>query len=115
MRLQKSRNPFSPVFFPFFISQERINRRMSTSFLQHLLVKQHNEKDETESQGSSDRGSLAELSASAASLPPLIPPSRDHCATIAQLLHYIHGLVVRSIIVLSHTNRFTDSRDLNAI
>ena len=70
---------------------------MSTSFLQHLLVK-HNEKDESESQGSSERDSLSALSASPTSL-PLMPPSRDQGVTIAQLLHYIHGLVVGTINV----------------
>lgn len=84
-----------------FFLQERINRRMSTSFLQHILVKQHNEKDDTESPGSSERGSLAELTASATSLNPLIPPSRDHCVTIAHLLHYIHALVVSIWSVIS--------------
>ncbi len=70
---------------------------MSTSFLQHLLVKQHIDRgDDSESAGSSaDRDSLADLSASASAL-PLVAPSKDYCVSVAQLLHYIHGLVVSS-------------------
>ena len=76
---------------------------MSTSILQHLLLKQHNEKEESESQGSSERGSLSELSA--VSL-PLIPPNKDYCVTVAQLLQYIHGLVVRPNSKVSVKNMF---------
>lgn len=83
-----------------------MNRRMSTSFLQNLLTKQHQEREEpvtsasppVDSRCSSERGSLGELSnASSASLQPLIPPNHEQRASLYQLQQYIHALAVSSL------------------
>lgn len=81
-----------------------MSRRMSTSFLQNLLIKQHNEKDDTESQksgGSSDRGSVGSsigelLSSSTPGGAPLqlIPPNKEQIDCLIQLVHYLQALVV---------------------
>ena len=82
--------------------QERINRRMSTSFLQNLLVKQHVEKDSEaggdSSRGSgSDRGSSSELSTAGMSLQASLAPSRESCTAVAQIAQYVHALVVSTL------------------
>ena len=81
---------------------------MSTSFLQNLLIKQHNEKDDGEgsqkSGGSSDRGSvgssIGELLTTTGTTPggsgQLLtgPPNKEQTQTLLQLIYYIQTLVV---------------------
>ena len=80
---------------------------MSTSFLQNLLMKQHVEKEEVDSRlsdRSSDRGSLGELSSASSSVsnPHTFGPhvTKEHCASIVQLVKYLHGLVVSKYFVI---------------
>ena len=74
---------------------------MSTSFLQHLLTKQGGDREDaesrTDSHGSSDRDSVGDLSSagSGVTMLNLPPPPRDQCASLAQLMQYIHAIVVR--------------------
>ena len=78
-------------------------RRMSTSFLQNLLTKQHNERGEdTESNKSSDkssdRGSTLDLSAlSPAQSITNLAVNKEQCQSVAQLMKYMHGLAVSMV------------------
>ena len=81
-----------------------MTRRMSTSFLQSLLIKQHNEKDDGDSQksgGSSDRGSVGSSigdlltgTGLGSSQLQLLQPNRDQTRALLQLVYYMQTLVV---------------------
>ena len=85
------------------LQDSRINRRMSTSFLQNLLLKQHNEKDEGDSRGSSDRGSLGDVSTVSSSITSVsvIPATKEGVTTVGQLMHYFNTLVVSLCFIVS--------------
>jgi len=84
--------------------KERVSRRMSTSFLHHLLTRpssgtsstSHTETEETaNSRGSSERGSTGELSttSSGPNTTGLLVAPQDACACLAQLTQHIHAIV----------------------
>lgn len=83
--------------------QEKMSRRMSTSFLHNLLLRQHNDPrdDSLESRLSldrnSDRGSSSELSTTSSSF-SFVGTSliREQLASVAQLVQYMQALVVSS-------------------
>ena len=94
---------------------------MSTSLLPGLLTKRHLEKDEDTKEvlaslasgGSSEGVGAVEgaVGALARSSPPTLPPgaetmglpfpTREQCASVAQLLQYVHSLVVSHAILYS--------------
>lgn len=84
-------------------SQEKMSRRMSTSFLHNLLLRQHNDtRDESlDSRLSldrySDRGSSSELSTTSSSFSSVgTLQLREQLASVAQLVQYMQALVVSS-------------------
>ncbi|CAH1796674.1 unnamed protein product [Owenia fusiformis] len=70
--------------------KERTNRRLSTSFLQNLLTKQHKETEDSDAKSdkSSDRGSMGELSSTWS----LGPPSREQVECVGSLINCMRGL-----------------------
>ncbi len=87
--------------------QEKLSRRMSTSFLQNLLVKHHQERENEQSKmDECETGKEVEVDGKVPEEDPDRTPSpgdvpsglgsvvKEQCACVAQLMHYIHGLVV---------------------
>ncbi|KAK2188373.1 hypothetical protein NP493_134g03021 [Ridgeia piscesae] len=80
-----------------------MSRRMSTSFLHNLLLRQHNDTrdDSLDSRlsldRSSDRGSSSELSTTSSSFSSVgTSQLREQLASVTQLVQYMQALVVSS-------------------
>ena len=72
-----------------------MNRRMSTSFLQTVLIKQQSEHDSVGTPGQEETDDVTAKVVSPSPM-PLSPPTQEQCASLVQLMQYVHSLVVSS-------------------